>query len=490
VTRRRASLLTRGSFLAAAGISTLGLHVYSAQARTAQLPSDAVKPGDPGYDGARQDENARLDFRPAVIAYCRSTDDVSSSVRWGAQKGLAIAVRSGGHDYEGFSLNNGGLVVDVSRYSGVFISSDGKTATVRAGTRMNTLYNELRKAGLTLPGGASGTVGVGGLTTGGGYGLMVRRHSLMCDRLRRVKMVDSKGRLRDSAADDMSDEIVWAARGGGGGSFGVVTDFEFELVPTPTEVAYYSILWPWDDELAETLLSRWFGWSGEAPRELSSVLTLAGGSPKTIRSSGLFLGEAEMLTPMLHEFVGSSSPRRFYAASLSYLDAMRTIMGGTSARQSWKMKSSFGSHPLSCEGIKAAVRQFTRMPSKATCVLEFDSFGGGVNEISPEATAFPHRNMSYLLQYQVYWNDPAAARQSFGWIREAFAAIDPYTSAKSYRNYCDLDLADWQTRYFSGNYARLQDIKARLDPGNLFRFPQSIGLPERSARKALEIPHA
>jgi hypothetical protein len=167
---------------------------------------------------------------------------------------------------------------------------------------------------------------------------------------------------------------------------------------------------------------------------------------------------------------------------LSYIEAIDKIMGHKSARQSWKMKSSFGAHPLSADGVTAAVRQFASMPAAVTCLLVFDGFGGAVNDVKSSATAFPHRDMCYLLQYQTYWNQPSEASDAFAWVRDAFAAIDPHTARKSYRNYCDLDLSDWRERYFAGNYPRLQAIKTQLDPDNLFRFPQSIDSPNHAGR--------
>ena len=144
---------------------------------------------------------------------------------------------------------------------------------------------------------------------------------------------------------------------------------------------------------------------------------------------------------------------------------------------------------MSAEGARAAVRHVEAAPPAVTCILEFDAFGGAVNDVRPQATAFPHRSMCYSLQYQTYWNQTSATDAAFAWIRTAFSAIDPHTERKSYRNYCDLDLMDWQRRYFGDNYPRLQAIKAALDPHNLFRFHQSIELPHivkhASARKTL-----
>jgi FAD/FMN-containing dehydrogenase len=485
-------LISRSSFLGQIGTGITGFasrSILASAIRGDGLPKYVVRPGDQTYEKARQDENARLDFRPDVIAYCRCPDDVALCVRWAAANNKTVAIRSGGHDYEGFSLNNGGMVIDLSKYRSVAVAPGGDTAVIRAGTDLGMMYHELARARRTLPGGTSPSVAVAGLTTGGGYGLMVRRHGLMCDKLRRVKMIDARGHIRDSATDKLGEDILWACRGGGGGSFGVVTDLEFDLVPIPEEVVYFSLLWAWDELRAESILMRWMSWAKDAPRELTSILTLAGGSPKTIRCTGLFLGRASTLKPMLQTLSPDSAPKRSNIESLPHIDAIDRLAGSGSSRQSWKMKSSLGANPLTSDGARAAIRQLEATPHAVTCVLEFDAFGGAVNDVKPEASAFPHRNMSYSLQYQTYWNQESARDAAFSWIRNAFSAIDPHTQRKSYRNYCDLDLTDWQRRYFADNYPRLQAIKAALDPDNLFRFPQSIELPyvakPNSVRKSL-----
>jgi len=453
------------------------------------LPKGVVRPGDSIYEQARQDENARLDFRPDIVAYCYCQDDIAECVRWAAVNDKAVAIRSGGHDYEGFSLNNGGIVIDVSKYRGVAVAPGGDTAAIRAGTDLRMMYHELSKARRTLPGGTSASVAVAGLTTGGGYGLMARRYGLMCDKLRRVKMIDSRGHVRDSATDKLGEDILWACRGGGGGSFGVITDLEFDLVPVPEEVVYFSQRWDWSQDHAESILMRWMSWAKDAPRELTSTLTLAGGSPKTIRSTGLFLGNVSTLKPMLETLSADAPPKRSTIETLAHIEAVDRLAGPTSGRQSWKMKSSLGAHPLTSDGARAVVKQVEATPHAVTCILEFNAFGGAVNDVKSGATAFPHRSMCYSLQYQTYWNQESAATDAFAWIRDAFAVIDPHTERKSYRNYCDLDLTDWQRRYFAENYPRLQAIKVALDPRNLFRFPQSIELPHivkpASLRKAL-----
>jgi FAD/FMN-containing dehydrogenase len=472
-------LNNRADFLTqlGAGLAASGWPRAFDVAQTADALTFGVRPGDPDYDRARQDNNARLDFHPDLIAFCENLDDVSQTLRWATANGKSVTIRSGGHDYEGFSLNDGGVVVDLSRYSGIHVLTDGKTATIRAGTTLRDMYHGLAQWGRTLAGGTCPSVGVTGLTTGGGYGMLVRQYGLMCDRLRRVTIIDAEGRVRDSSTEERGTDILWACSGGGGGSFGVVTDLEFDLIESPKTVTYFLLKWKWDAGTAAEVLARWMSWGTDAPRELSSGLTLQGGSGKSMHVIGLFLGDVGALTPILDTLSKGTRTTESVVKPMNFIDAVDTFAGPYSPRQPWKKKSSFGAHALSADGIAEAIHQIEAAPHRVTCVLSFDNFGGAVNDLKPSDTAFPHRDMCYLLQYQAYWETAEQSDAALVWVKSAFAAIDPHTSMKSYRNYSDVDLADWQRRYFGENYPRLRAIKKRLDPHDLFRFPQSIELP-------------
>lgn len=441
-----------------------------------------VVPGDADYDAARREVNARLDLTPDVIAYCQTPDDIAQTIRWATALDKPMAVRSGGHDYEGFSLNTHGVVIDVSDYDDITLHEGGRRATIGAGATLADVYRELATANRTLPGGTCPSVGIAGLTTGGGYGMLVRRFGLTCDWLRRVTLIDRNGDTRDSSADKVGDDILWAARGGGGGSFGVVTDFEFETIACPSQVVYFSVRWKWDRSTVSTVLARWMEWTNDDRRDLTSGLTLQNGAGRTVHLTGQFLGDQREADQLIAAFSKDTSPTKTVVASMSYSDALRAFAGSASPRQSWKNKSSFGSDPLDAKTITAAVDLLEAAPHSVTCVLSFDSFGGAVNDVAPDRTAFPHRGMSYLLQYQTYWSRPEAAAPAFDWVRSAFTALDSHTSRRSYRNYADLDLKDWQHRYFADNYSRLQSIKRSLDPHDVFRFPQSIELPTSARR--------
>ncbi|WP_147372891.1 FAD-binding oxidoreductase, partial [Calidithermus terrae] len=184
------------------------------------LTGRVVRPGDPGYDAARRNYNERFDVRPALVVFCQSVEDVRNALGFARERGMPLRVRGGWHSYEAFSLVEGGLVLDVSDLHAVRVSPDRRTADVGAGAQLIQLYQRLGQLGLTLPGGTCPTVGIAGLTLGGGFGLTSRRYGLTCDCLEEVELVDAEGRVR-IASEFRHPDLFWALRGGGGGNFGV-----------------------------------------------------------------------------------------------------------------------------------------------------------------------------------------------------------------------------------------------------------------------------
>ncbi|HEX3463002.1 MAG TPA: FAD-binding oxidoreductase [Candidatus Elarobacter sp.] len=440
------------------------------------------------YDQARRIANARLDFRPAEIVYCYGESDVAAAIQYGIANGMQLCVRSGGHDYEGFSLNNGGLVIDVSRCDRYEVSADRRTAIVGPGTPLRTLYHRLGNTrldpndpndpGYTLPGGSCGGVGVGGLVTGGGFGLISRKYGLFCDRLVRVRLVDGTGALREATRVNDPDGVLWATCGGGGGNFGVVTELEFELVRAPRSVTTFAYVWPAHDDLITRLTHSFTAWNPSEDVFATLLLKAGGDVGSQVVFAGQSFGDEEATRAEIAPIAGklpapltaSVSPLQ----SMSPLDAIEANAGDDTEHHAWKMASSLGRGALNTAGIGALLEALRKGPS-SSCYVQFDTFGGKINDVAADATAFPHRDMTYTVQYQSYWTNPSDADPAERWLRETFEAVDAHIGANaSYRNYCDLNLSDWEDRYYKANYARLQRIKAQLDPNNTFYYPQSI----------------
>ncbi len=462
------------------------------------LSGSLVRPGEPGYTTASELFDPRFDsLHPAGIAYCRNPHDVATCLAYAGKFGLPVAARCGGHSYAGWSSTSG-LIVDVTRMAGVNVS--GTTATVGAGTRLVDFYNGLSAQGRAVPGGSCPTVGISGLTLGGGVGVVARAYGLTCDNVKSLQIVTADGQVRTCDGSQNSD-LFWACRGGGGGNFGVVTSFTFDTHPAGDIVLFF-LSWPWSQ--AAQVIAAWQAWAPHAPDALWSNVHLAaapGGSVPTINVGGTYLGsagEAEAELEKLYAAAGSD-PSSPYLETTSWLHAMLVeagcasltvnqchlptqVSGGQLSRASEYAKSDYFTKPLSSQGIGtllSGVEKFAQaggVPG-ASGGIAFDALGGAVNRVAAAATAFVHRDALFGAQYTTTWPIGAAAAgvgRQHAWQQSFWQSMRPYASGQAYQNYIDPALANWRQAYYGANYARLTQVKGTYDPGRLFRFPQAI----------------
>jgi FAD/FMN-containing dehydrogenase len=457
---------------------------------TSQLGGDLVRPRDRAYDRSRELFDPRFDHvRPLAVAYCESASDVQTTVSFARDAGLPLALRSGGHSYGGWSTGSG-VVLDVSRMSGIRVAGD--VAEVGAGARLIDVYAGVAARGQALPAGSCPTVGIAGLTLGGGQGVLSRAWGLTCDALVGVDLVTADGRAVTADATSAPD-LYWACRGGGGGSFGVATKLRFRLRPAATVTSWFL---RWDYVHASDVLAGWQRWAVASPRRMWStckLLTRPGEATATAQVSGSWLGAADGLGGELgrlvdavgHPAAGSSR------ASRGYLDAMLAFAGCstvTAARCSTP-RTTFGaaSHVLHEAAPDAAValavaqvarRHREQRPRQAG--VSFDVLGGAVSDLASDATAFPYRDALAVAQYTVGWpigQDAAEVARDLDWLHQFRDAMTPYVGGSAYVNYADPSLDDWQTAYFGANYGRLQEVKGRYDPDDVFHFVQSVRAP-------------
>jgi len=502
----------RRSFLRAAG-ATAGLAVLSActssksgssvtaadwNALAKDLSGPLVRPGSSSYDTDRRLFDPRFDgLRPAGIAYCRSPHDVATCLAYVRKYDLPVAARCGGHSYAGWSSTTG-LVVDVTAMATVQVDTAAGTVTAGAGTRLIDFYNGLAPHGRAVPGGSCPTVGLSGLTMGGGVGVVSRAYGVTSDNLVQLQIVTADGRIR--TCDTRSDaDLFWACRGGGGGNFGVATSFTFTTHPISGLVLFF-LSWPWSQ--ADKVIAGWQSWAPHGPDQLWSNLHLAaGGGAASIEVGGTYLGsvaEAARLVDQLYAAVGSQ-PSSHFLENTSYLHAMLVeagcttlsveachlpgqTPGGQLSRQAQFTKSDIFTRPLSSAAIGTLLSGTEKFltaggASGGSGGVAFDALGGAVNRVAPGATAYVHRDGLFQAQYTTDWSGSAPAsaigRQQT-WLRSFYGAAHRYASGQAYQNYIDPELTDWRQAYYGANYSRLSQVKARYDPGRLFRFPQAI----------------
>ena len=492
-----AAVVAAPAFIRADGPST-GPTPADWNALAHELSGPLVRPGEADYTVARRLFDPRFDaISPAGIAYCQINRDVVACLAFVRKFKLPVAARCGGHSYAGYSTTTG-LVIDVSRIGGISVS--GNTATVAAGTRLIDLYHALNARGRAIPGGSCPTVGISGLTLGGGIGVVGRAFGLTCDRLEAVEIVTANGAVLNCDANNHSD-LFWACRGGGGGNFGVVTQFTFSTVPAPSPVLFF-LGWPWSQ--AAKVIAGWQSWAPHTPDAMWSNMHLAaapGGRTPTIQVGGCYVGSiggAASLLNQLYAKVGSH-PSSYFLNQFSYLNAMLLeagcasigynachlpwlFPGGRLTRQPQFAKSDFFTRPLSGAGINTLLHQIENLQHVAGAAggvggIAFDALGGAINRVAPAATAFVHRDALFDAQYTTDWTygaAPAGVNNQHAWLRAFWSAMRPYASGQAYQNYIDPDLTNWQQAYYGANYPQLQKVKKTYDPTRVFNFPQAI----------------
>jgi hypothetical protein len=452
---------------------------YSALA--GKLSGQLALPGAAGYAAARRSYNPLFDGRqPGAVALCTKPSDVQACVAAAASSTTPIAARGGGHSYVGYSTPDNALVVDLSGLSGSTVNPDG-SMVVGAGSRLIDVYAAAANAGRAIGAGSCPSVGIAGLTLGGGIGVLSRKFGLTCDQLTSATVVTADGTLRTASANSEPD-LFWALRGGGGGNFGIVTSFTFATAPAPA-LTVFSLQFPAGS--VGDVLGGWQQWVSGAPDELWATCNVAGGSSVSCTIVGTFVGSAAALSPLLADLVRRTgvSPSGRVVLSKGYLDAMRyfggcsadsvaqchlSSAGGTLGRESFVASSSMVTSPLSDPGAIASL-----CAGRPDLNLIFDALGGAVGRIAPDATAFPHR--SALASVQIYQKLTTLSQQSgtqvVGNVRDALAGM---TGGGGYVNYIDQNMPSWGQAYYGDNLARLRQVAAQYDPHGLFSFQQAV----------------
>ena len=439
-----------------------------------------LRPGDPGFDDFLP-FNLRTTTRPLAIAQCLTANGVSLAIQWARRHQVPLCAHAGGHSYEGFS-SCAGLLIDVRKMDGIVIDAASQTARLGAGCLLGNVAVALFEKKFALPAGSCRPVGVSGLALGGGHGLTARKFGLTCDSLISARVVIADGSVVNASANENPD-LFWALRGGGGGNFGVVTEFTFKIHPVDQVIAF-SITWP-NDNLRTAVIRAWQNLAKAAPDELSFLLHVNGGQGQInhLGCNGLYLPRQASETPSLEELkkllgpllsVGSPS---FHPHEFSYLDSVKLFAGdGDYNRVFFKGKSDYAQELWSDETIQAFITAVRACASPVATILE--AYGGAIGRVGAADTAFPHRGDTlFCLQYYLQWSASTATNHNVAALRILYGAMRSYLPGYSYVNYLDADLPDFARAYYKNNLTRLQAVKKQYDPDNFFHFAQSIPLP-------------
>jgi FAD binding domain/Berberine and berberine like len=438
----------------------------------AGLRGEVLRPSEEGYEEARTVWNAMIDKRPALIARCAGAADVIHSINFARTNKFLVAVRGGGHDVAGTAVCDGGLVVDLSRMKGIRVDPTRRTVRAEPGLTWGEFDQETQAFRLATTGGFVPTTGIAGLTLGGGLGYLMRRFGLACDNLLSVDIVTAEGQLL-TASETENEDLFWAVRGGGG-NFGIVTSFEYEVHPVGPMVLGGLILHPL--ARAKEIAQFYREFTSTSPDELTTHLafvTSPDGQPVVafvICYSGPVDEGEEVIRP-LREF---GSPVADMAGPMPYT-AIQALGGDLYPHGRWNYWKSNFLQELSDEAIDTMIEQFSAAPSPF-CVAAFEHLGGEVSRVGEDETAFGDRSAPYTLIITSGWVDPAETERNVEWARGFWEAMQPFTRDTVYVNYMDIrDEADRiKAAYGAETYERLVALKNKYDPTNLFRLNKNI----------------
>src|SRR5688500_2165067 len=431
--------------------------------------------GDPSYDEARTIFNAMIDRRPAVIAQCASTQDVSRAIGFARERSLEIAVRGGGHGVAGKALCDGGLVIDLRRMNTVTVDPDARTATVGGGATMSDLDRATQRFGLATTGGRVSTTGVAGLTLGGGNGWLDRKFGLACDNLLSVDLVTADGQAVH-ASDSENPELFWALHGGGG-NFGVATSFTFRLDPLPVMTAAIMV---WPAESGPAVLRRYRDVIESGPDDVGGGFFYLTGPPEDFVPAALvellicfvlvtYTGPKSEAQPFI-DAMAELRPAGTMVAEMSYADLNSSFDDPPGQRNYWSAEQ-LGHLPDAAVYAFCGQAAGVLVPSSTQHVL-FPQGGASLREWNDWPT--PFRNAPWVAHPFGVWSDPADDDRSRQWVRDVQTAMRPWATGDVYLNFIGDEGEDRLAAAYGPHYQRLARAKAEHDPDNVFHVNHNI----------------
>jgi FAD/FMN-containing dehydrogenase len=442
---------------------------------------ELIRPDAAGYDDARQIWNGHIQRRPAVIARCQGVADVIAAVRFGRELDAPVSVRGGAHAVAGHAVCDDGLVIDLSAMTGSRVDPLARTIRVQGGCLNEHLDRESQAFGLAATGGIVSHTGVGGLTLGGGIGHLMRAFGLSIDALRSCDVVTSDGEFVIASEQDDA-ELFWGLRGGGG-NFGIVTSFEFELRPLGPTVLAGMLAWPMEE--APGVLRFLRGFLEEAPDEVGIMANLRLAPPLPIVPQELhgtpivalipiYAGAVEEGERALAPLRGLPAPALDVLAPKPYVVHQKMFDPALPHGRHYYWKSHrLG--PLTDEIIDVVVEHCTNITSPLSTVPIF-CFGGAMARVPEDATAFPHRDAAHDINIVASWlpEDAGDAERHIQWVRDFFGALEPH-SRGVYVNFTSDDAGERaRAAYTDAQWGRLTALKAKYDPTNFFRMNTNI----------------
>jgi FAD/FMN-containing dehydrogenase len=449
------------------------------------LSGSVLLPGAAGFAAAAPVFNAAYDATvPQAVVRCATTNDVAMALNFAREYGVAVTARSGGHGYTGNSATTG-MLIDVGALGSIVVGSG--TATIGAGAKLVDIYDQLSTQGVCIPSGTCPTIGIAGITQGGGIGVVDRAYGLTCDHLVSAQVVLADSSIVTCDAATHAD-LFWALRGGGGGNFGIVTSMTFDTFATQ-DVTSFSASFAWAD--AANVLAAWQAWPQTLPDTVWSGLVLS--DTQMIQVAGIVLGSESDFAPIWAQFLAAAGAAptsqtiqlesfrdamlaSCYAMTVSQCHLGSETSDGLVSRTAFAATSDFFDAALPTAGIQALLAAVSAQQGTGLLVI-MDLMGGAIARVAPDATAFVHRNALFSAQYYIQSGlgvPDSVVANARGVVSGMRAAMSAWSSGEAYQNYLDPNLANWQSAYYGANYARLVQVKAAYDPTQMFKPAQGI----------------
>lgn len=448
----------------------------------AQLRGELLDTAHPAYNDTRIVWNGMIDRRPAFIARCRTAADVAAAVGFARDNGLAIAIRSGGHNVAGYAVCDGGLMIDMSLMNGVRLAPDLGSAIVEGGATWGDVDAATTPFNRATPGGLISATGVAGLTLSGGIGWLRGRRGLSCDNLLAADVVTADGKLV-RASESENVDLWWALRGGGG-NFGVVVSFEFKLHAIEPELMFCGPAYP--EERAGEIISLWRDFMKTAPDNLSGLAEFStvaedpsipehAWGKRVVALAHVYDGPAEEGERVVQPLRSFGEPLVDFSGRMPYR-AIQTLYDGLfpKGRDRCYWKSTYLKN-LDESVIPEITSRMAKRPSEMTFASIW-KFGGAVQSVPADATAFGDRSMDFMLSLDAIWSNPMDDAANMGWVRDFWGDMQRHSTGRLYLNFPGLGEGANLVRDAFGDaaYRRLQQVKRKYDPDNVFHLNQNI----------------
>ncbi len=432
-----------------------------------QLTGRVVTANDPEYNVDRLSWNLYFSRYPLAIVFVQNKQDILNALNFCRENKITFRIRAGGHALEGWSSLDGGIIIDLREMKGIRVDQKKRLAFVQPGVTQAQAVVALGELGFAIPTGLEQTPGIAGVTLGGGIGLSIREFGLACDHLVEVEIILASGKIVRATKENKYKDLLFACQGGGGGNFGLVTEFVYSVIPRG-DVTLYQIAYSY--ETLETVIDTWQHWAPFQTKRLNSVLELFPEAAANPRISGVFSGSQTELLQLLAPVLAIPGSNLTALETVPYPESWLFFAADVSPPTNDKFSSTFAYKPLPPEAIRV-IKNSLDNPVNLRANFFFLAMGGVMKKISKTATPFWNRDALFYFEWDESWSndEPEQAGPAFTWVENLRSALRPFTQG-AYVNVPDFDIPNWEKAYYGKNFKKLKKIKTKYDPNNFFTY--------------------